>query len=961
MAMLALFHTAPASSLAADLMAWTYTPPSCASAASPRFSTALEACAAVGPLIIDCANSFPPFNFVRRYVSASASGAACTIFYTGTTTTNGTTDNYSAVYGVVQQAADPLQLNDEAGGMCMDGKRVGNPIIPATGEKVLSQLDYQGAGGHAIDLVREYRSAWALGNAGRGLAVDSGLSRAWAHNHVVSVKREGTPGTTGSTATVITSTWEQKFSWLASGGTWVPLGSADTLSANATGLLYTRKTDDSLWQFDTAGKLLTATLRNGWVTTYTYSGTGTPSAVAPVPGLLTTVGNQFGRKLNFRYNSASQLVSVTAGDGQFTRYTYDGTGLASRLTAVSYPGNPGGAVSKAYLYENAAFPQLLTGIIDEKGSRLATYAYDTQGRGISTQHAGGADLHTISYGTGGAATVTDPLGTQRTYNYGTAKNKLAVTGADKPSGTGAGSASGRVQDANGFVTQETDFLGVNTMYTWDISRRLPLTATRAASLPEAQTTSTQWHASFRLPVLVTEAGRTTAYAYDGAGNPLSRTVTDTATSVARTTTWTYNAQGLLASETAPAGAVTRTSTYYSNTSANFSAPPPASPDPGFESVSLLLHGDGANGTTSFIESSAVPKALAAGGNAGISTAQSRFGGSSILFDGVRDYVFLPADLALAMKSSDFTIEMWVHKLGNNANFSRLWNVDGDMYADVNLSIDPSGKLVSYGSSNGSSWNAWAFATGVAVPDGAWKHIALVRLGGTVTLYVDGSGTVLTTALGTAALHDGGYAHVIGGQSTGVDRAFNGYIDEVRITKGVARYAANFTPPAQAFLGGAPALDPNETGHTAGDLQSVTNAAGHVTQFTQYDRAGRVRQMVDPNGIVTDTAYTPRGWVGSVTVTPPGGTTRTTSYSYDNAGLLTGVTLPDSTALGYSYDAAHRLTGVTDAKGNTVSYTLDNAGNKTGEQVKDPSGNLQRNITRVYDALNRVQQVTGASN
>jgi YD repeat-containing protein len=216
-------------------------------------------------------------------------------------------------------------------------------------------------------------------------------------------------------------------------------------------------------------------------------------------------------------------------------------------------------------------------------------------------------------------------------------------------------------------------------------------------------------------------------------------------------------------------------------------------------------------------------------------------------------------------------------------------------------------------------------------------------------------------LGTAALHDGGYAHVIGGQSTGVDRAFNGYIDEVRITKGVARYAANFTPPAQAFLGGAPALDPNETGHTAGDLQSVTNAAGHVTQFTQYDRAGRVRQMVDPNGIVTDTAYTPRGWVGSVTVTPPGGTTRTTSYSYDNAGLLTGVTLPDSTALGYSYDAAHRLTGVTDAKGNTVSYTLDNAGNKTGEQVKDPSGNLQRNITRVYDALNRVQQVTGASN
>jgi YD repeat-containing protein len=59
-------------------------------------------------------------------------------------------------------------------------------------------------------------------------------------------------------------------------------------------------------------------------------------------------------------------------------------------------------------------------------------------------------------------------------------------------------------------------------------------------------------------------------------------------------------------------------------------------------------------------------------------------------------------------------------------------------------------------------------------------------------------------------------------------------------------------------------------------------------------------------------------------------------------------------LGYSNNAAHRLTGVTDAKGNSVAYTLNTVGNKTGEQVKDPSGNLQRNITRVYDALNWVQ-------
>ncbi|MDP1956267.1 MAG: hypothetical protein Q8K71_17530 [Polaromonas sp.] len=168
---------------------------------------------------------------------------------------------------------------------------------------------------------------------------------------------------------------------------------------------------------------------------------------------------------------------------------------------------------------------------------------------------------------------------------------------------------------------------------------------------------------------------------------------------------------------------------------------------------------------------------------------------------------------------------------------------------------------------------------------------------------------------------------------------------------------------QAYYGDTSfnSTDPAAIGRRAGDLRSVTNAAGHVTQFTLYDRAGRVRQMLDPKGVVTDTAYTPRGWVASTTVTPPGGVARTTTYTYDNAGQLTGVALPDAASLSYSYDAAHRLVGVTDVKGNSVTYTLDNMGNRVGEQVKDVQGNLQRNITRVYDALNRVQQITRTSN
>jgi YD repeat-containing protein len=158
----------------------------------------------------------------------------------------------------------------------------------------------------------------------------------------------------------------------------------------------------------------------------------------------------------------------------------------------------------------------------------------------------------------------------------------------------------------------------------------------------------------------------------------------------------------------------------------------------------------------------------------------------------------------------------------------------------------------------------------------------------------------------------------------------------------------------AFTG----TDPNAIGHTIGDLQSITNPAGHITTFNSYDKSGRILQTTDPKGVVTAMSYTPRGWISSVTTTAPGQTARTTNYSYDNVGQLTGVTNPDGSTLAYSYDAAHRLIGATDAKGNSISYTLDNMGNRIKEDIKDPSGTLQRSINRSFDALNRLQQVSG---
>ncbi|MFS2048358.1 RHS repeat-associated core domain-containing protein [Variovorax sp. Varisp41] len=302
---------------------------------------------------------------------------------------------------------------------------------------------------------------------------------------------------------------------------------------------YFRADDDTTLTFDSAGKLQTETNRYGWVTVYTYNSAGQ----------LASITNNFGRTLALRYNGAGQLITVTTPDTRVVSYTYDGSG---RLSSVLYPDGKG----RSFVYENSSFLQALTGIIDEAGQRWGTFAYDSAGRATTSSLAGDVAAYQVRYPSTGLATVVDPLGTSRNYSYAATKGKLAVTGGSLPSGEGNSDASSRVQDANGLITGKTDFSGVLTTTAWDVSRRLPLTVTRASGRPEAQTTTTQWHPTFSLPALITEAGRKTAFTHDTVGNVLTRTVTDTATNKAQTWRWTYNASQLVQTATEPNGAVT---------------------------------------------------------------------------------------------------------------------------------------------------------------------------------------------------------------------------------------------------------------------------------------------------------------------------------------------------------------------------------------------------------------------
>ena len=210
-------------------------------------------------------------------------------------------------------------------------------------------------------------------------------------------------------------------------------------------------------------------------------------------------------------------------------------------------------------------------------------------------------------------------------------------------------------------------------------------------------------------------------------------------------------------------------------------------DRNYSNVSLLLHGDGTNGSTVITDNSPSPKTVTAVGNAQISTAQSKFGGASILLDGSGDYLSTSASSDFAFGTANYTLELWFYIVSNAVVSQRLVQFAGNAdNLDCNFTASGSGRLNYFNgtTSTTSGINAHTY--------NAWNHVALVRNSGTVNVYANGISVITETVTPNTTV-----ARSIGiGGLTGP--FFNGYIDEFRITKGVARYTSNFTPPTAPF-------------------------------------------------------------------------------------------------------------------------------------------------------------------
>ena len=228
-------------------------------------------------------------------------------------------------------------------------------------------------------------------------------------------------------------------------------------------------------------------------------------------------------------------------------------------------------------------------------------------------------------------------------------------------------------------------------------------------------------------------------------------------------------------------------------------------DPDFASVALLLHADGADASTTFTDSSNnnLTASLTAGGSAQLGTAQYKFGTASLDFNsGSNANIELPStsDALDIASSQDFTIEWWMYV----TSFSTAAPSGTSSYiiAEFVGSFDYSWNLTSTALSSGACAISFArdfSSSGLlthqdAVPTNSWVHVAHVRSSNVNTLYLNGVASS-TTVTSNVALNNSGFFSVGPRQGAAANRL---YMDEVRVTIGVARYTADFTPPTTAF-------------------------------------------------------------------------------------------------------------------------------------------------------------------
>ncbi|UBY97676.1 DUF6531 domain-containing protein [Pseudomonas cannabina] len=402
-----------------------------------------------------------------------------------------TIENY-AVFRIGDGCANGLEYNPTTGTCGIDKMQglpakndcVGNPILPASGNKFEFEKDYVHSSG--LTFGRFYNS----------------LDGSWRHSYSAHLNM-----TSENEYVSFVGADGKAIFYKLSGNVYIGDAGNGSLVRVEAGWEY-RSPANIVYQFDLAGRLTSVTEAGSVRYTLVYaSGEVKVSALS-------------GQVLTFSEDARHQPLSFSS-EGVIIHYKYDAD---LHLTEVERIQN-GVTARRHYHYEDSRNTGLLTGITDERGVRFATWSYDDNGRAVSSQHSGGAGLTQVAYNADGSSTVTNELGKTTAYRYqqiGGIKRVTSIEG--EPSANCPASNSSYTYNDQGLMLTKTDAKGLVTAYSYN-DRGLEISRTEASGTPLARTITTEWDPTRYLPVKVVEDGRTTLYSYDDQGRELNSRTT----------------------------------------------------------------------------------------------------------------------------------------------------------------------------------------------------------------------------------------------------------------------------------------------------------------------------------------------------------------------------------------------------------------------------------------------------
>jgi len=720
-----------------------------------------------------------------------------------------------------------------------------------------------------------------------------------------------------------------------SNGVYVDAATADTITVAPDNSATLRTSDDARELYDSGGRLQSITTRAGVVQTLAYEAN-------PPPGLqprVQSVTDSFGRSLTFAYHPTTaalgpgNIATVIDQAGNTVSYSYDSN---NNLSTVTYPDG----TSKTYQYNESAhtantnLPNALTGTTDENGVRYGTYKYDTQGRAVSTEHAGGVDKYSLNYVSPYAQTIiTDPLGTPRTYNFQTILGIVRTTSLSQPCPACAGgNAQNTTYDANGNIASRTDFNSKKVCYAYDMARNLETTRVEGLLASEACSTAittppnradvrktvTTWHPNYRLPMTITEpaaaatvggtAGtKVTEFNYDGSGNLLQKDVTapkndGTSATEKRTWQWTYNTLGQVLTATDPLGNVTATVYYAATDTAN----PPKWTKGDIQTVT-----NAAGHVTTFNEYDRNGRLLKMTDPNGLVTTMT----------------YHPRGwLTSRAVSNGTTTETTGYLYDKVGQLTQVTLSDG---SSLYYAYDDAHRLV--GMSDQVTGTTPESATVTLNPPGGTPTSVTVQSLRVQLANLSGNKLIYTLDnMGNRVRED--HYDPSGNLAKRKQRAIDS-LNRLKQDIGGTAYAT-------AAPGGAPAVD-------ASVVSPPANAA--VTQYG-YDNNGNLTTSLDPLGRQTSNGYDALNRLTSV-IDPYNGSTKPTSYVYDKSGNLTRVTDPQGLATDYTYNGHNNLITQASPDTGTTKFTY----NANGNVVTRFDAEGRCSLTS-YDTLHRVTAI-----